>query len=127
MYKKEERDRFLAILRAKNYNISKACASFGITRMTYYEWLNDTEFAEAIAEMKEEDIDDAEDTLRLLRKGVPKRDAEGNVIGWIIRPELTATIFYLKTQGKARGYVESQELNVTGKSDGPSWWEGDDE
>lgn len=124
MYKKEDKERFADILRRKNFNVSKACQAVGISRSTFYEWMQEEDFAALIEELKEEDIDDAEETLRMLRKGVPKRDEDGNITGWIVAPQLTATIFYLKTQGKSRGYVESTELDVTTKKvDGPSWFE----
>lgn len=43
--------------------------------------------------------------------------AEGKLVGKIKAGDDTAIIFYLKTQGKARGYVERQEF--TGQDGGP--------
>lgn len=53
--------------------------------------------------------------------------AEGRLFSRIQKDDTTAIIFFLKTQGKDRGYVERQEL--TGPGDEPvrirlSWGEG---
>lgn len=112
-YTKKDKEAFLSILQKKNYNVSKACKAFGIDRGRYYVWLKEKWFAQAIEYLHEEDLDDSEETLRLLRKGVPKKDDKGNITGWIIKPEITATIFHLKTKGKSRGYVERNEnINI---------------
>lgn len=105
----------MEILAKKNYNISKACKAMGIDRTTYYLWIKEEWFEQAIADMEEADLDDSEETLRLLRKGVPKRDKDGNIIGWHIKPEPAATFFHLKTKGKKRGYIERQEFDYTGE------------
>ena len=78
--------------------ISYACESAGIARRTYYNWIEkDEKFKAAVEELSEEVIDKVES--KLLRK--------------INDEDLTAIIFYLKTKGKARGYVEMVENKVT--------------
>jgi len=82
-----------AALRAANGNQSKAAEMLGTNRSTIngyikrYEYLRDV-----IAETKESNLDIAEDKLL-------ERVKEGNI---------AAIIFFLKTQGKSRGYVEKQ-------------------
>lgn len=61
--------------------------------------------------MQEKDIDDSEDTMRILRKGIPKLNEEGKIVGWLLQPDTVANIFFLKTKGKKRGYVERQEFD----------------
>lgn len=110
-YKKDDKLRFLEILQNKNYNVSKACKEFGCDRTTYRDWKKkEPWFEQAIDDMKEADIDDAEETLRILRKGIPQKDASGKVIGWLVAPVPAATIFFLKTKGKSRGYIETTEI-----------------
>lgn len=78
--------------------ISYACDATGIARRTYYNWIErDPKFKEACDEVAESLIDKVES--KLLTK--------------INDEDLTAIIFYLKTKGKKRGYVESVEQNVT--------------
>lgn len=90
-----KKKKFLIEYEKESWHISKACENTGISRGTFYHWVNnDKEFAEAYNEVKEKDLDDTELQLK-------KLEQEGNV---------TAIIFKLKTQGKSRGYVERQEL-----------------
>ena len=85
-------------------NVTASSKATGINRCTYYEWLkSDEDFKAAIdaVEPKEVRVDIAESAL-------DKLIAEGNP---------TAIIFFLKTLGKSRGYVERQE--VTGADSQP--------
>lgn len=78
--------------------VSTTCKKCNINRKTFYEWKEkDKDFAERLAEIDEAQIDFTESQLLKLIKG----------------GDTTATIFYLKTKGKQRGYVERQE--ITGK------------
>jgi hypothetical protein len=75
--------------------VTTACKLTGVSRRTYYDWLkNDKKFAEAVEEMDEIALDFAESHLHQNIK-------EGKE---------TSTIFYLKTKGKRRGYIERTEI-----------------
>lgn len=75
--------------------VTTACKQVGISRTTYYEWINtDEEFAKNVSEIQNIALDFAESQLH-------KQIGEGST---------TATIFYLKTKGKSRGYIERQEI-----------------
>ena len=80
--------------------VSTACNSVGISRDTHYRWLKeDAEYKMKVKELKNVAIDFAESHLhQLIKKGNP-----------------AATIFFLKTIGKERGYVETTDLQVTEK------------
>lgn len=79
--------------------VTTACKSVGIGRTTHYMWLDeDPEYKAAVESISDVAIDFAESNLHKQIKG-------GNS---------TATIFYLKTKGKNRGYVERQEFDVKG-------------
>lgn len=82
--------------------VTVAAHNTGIHRDTHYNWMqSDEDYRAKVLALKEVTIDFAEAQLHKLIK-------EGNV---------AATIFFLKTQGKARGYVERQE--VTGADGAP--------
>ena len=77
--------------------VTVACKQAGIPRSTYYKWLKeDTEFAKNVRDIENIALDFAESQLHSQMR-------DGNT---------SATIFYLKTKGKKRGYVERQELDV---------------
>ena len=76
--------------------VSTACDSVGISRTTYYKYYNENkEFKHSVDSISDIALDCAESQLFELIK-------EKNV---------TAIIFYLKTKGKKRGYIEKQETN----------------
>ena len=76
-------------------NITLVAKSFGLSRMTIYNYLNKhPQLKESLADEREKMIDHVESALY-------NQALDGNT---------TAMIFFLKTQGKNRGYVERQEF-----------------
>ena len=75
--------------------VTTACKKVGIGRTTFYGWLqDDPEFAKEVDDIQNIALDYAESQLH-------KQIGKGNT---------SATIFYLKTKGKKRGYIERQEI-----------------
>ena len=95
---KDKKAKFLIAFENAFGNISMACSAIGITRQTFYLWKNkDDEFAEKVKAIEEKNIDLAETALlRNVREG-----------------KETSIIFFLKTKGKERGYVERTEADVS--------------
>ena len=78
--------------------VTVACKSANIPRSTYYKWLKEDEvFAKEVKEIENIALDFAESQLHSQIK-------DGST---------SATIFYLKTKGKKRGYVERSELDLS--------------
>lgn len=89
---------FLAAYKASFGNISAACEKANIGRGTYYRWMKtNPKFAEQVEDQNEKLIDYAES--KLLKQ--------------IMDSNITAIIFFLKTKGKKRGYIETVENDVT--------------
>lgn len=86
--------------------ISTACKQVGISRTTYYEYLKDPEFKKAVSEIEAEAVDFAESKLFELINGIQLMSKDGP---YQVPPCKTSIIFYLKTKGKHRGYVERVE------------------
>ena len=87
-----------SILKALEKNlgvVTLSCRKANIPRSTFYKWLKeDQEFAEQVKEIENVALDFAEsELLKQIQNGIP-----------------TSTIFYLKTKGKKRGYIERQEI-----------------
>lgn len=99
--------------------VSDACRMVDISRQTHYRWMEeDAEYKEAVANVDEAAIDYVESKLFELIDG-PTYEAmtEQGVVTLKDKPSAAAAIFYLKTKGKKRGYIERQEL--TGADDAP--------
>lgn len=78
--------------------VKDACDETGIGRSTHYRWIEeDAEYRDSVLDITEGIVDFAENKLRQL----------------IEEGDTTATIFFLKTKGKKRGYVERNEIEVT--------------
>ena len=79
--------------------VTVACKKADIPRSTFYKWINeDEDFAKEVKDIENIALDFAESQLH-------KQIGDDNT---------TATIFFLKTKGKRRGYVERQEITGVG-------------
>lgn len=79
--------------------VTTACQKVGVSRATFYRWLKeDTQFNSDVQAVQDVALDFAESKLF-------EQIQDGST---------AATIFYLKTKGKRRGFVERQELEHTG-------------
>ena len=88
--------------------VSTACKEVGIDRSTHYGWLKDDPiYKQSVEDISESAIDFAESKLFEKMNGVKVKRGD-NV--YKNEPSDTALIFYLKTKGKSRGYVERQEV-----------------
>ena len=78
--------------------VTYAAKAAGISRATFYQWKrDDPEFAEAVEEIEEAALDEVENVVydMILKEHNP-----------------AVTIFYLKTKGKKRGYIERREIEM---------------
>lgn len=75
--------------------VTVACKNADIPRSTFYKWLKeDEQFARDVKDIENIALDFAESHLHTQIKD----------------NSTSATIFYLKTKGKNRGYIERQEI-----------------
>ena len=77
--------------------VTTACKKVGLNRTTYYEYYKkDDKFKEACDSVLNVALDYAESSLfKQMKNGVP-----------------ASTIFYLKTKGRGRGYVDTQDIEI---------------
>lgn len=81
----------LAALKRSIGIVTSAARTVGIDRRTHTNWMNtDPDYAAAVAEIQEEALDHVEAALFQKVKDL----------------DTASIIFYLKTKGKTRGYVE---------------------
>jgi len=75
--------------------VTVACKKADVPRSTFYKWMNeDKDFYREVKDIENVALDFAESQLHKQ----------------IAADSTSATIFYLKTKGKNRGYVERQEI-----------------
>jgi len=92
--------------------VTSAAKSIGVGRTQFYTWIKeDEEFEKEVRDIENIALDFAESQLH-------KQIKDGGT---------AATIFYLKTKGKKRGYVERTETIVAAKvnldnADLPDWF-----
>jgi hypothetical protein len=81
--------------------VTDACKKAKCSRTTFYDYCEtDPEFKKRVDSVGEMALDFAESSLHnQIKDGIP-----------------TSTIFYLKTKGKKRGYVERQEIDMSGNT-----------
>jgi hypothetical protein len=81
----------------KSYGIvTVACRNVGVSRQTHYNWIrDDKEYSSAVMSISEVSLD----------------FVEGKLLSMINDGNATAAIFYLKTKGRARGYIERVDLS----------------
>lgn len=89
----ERKEKFLEALTQSGGIIATACLNSGVPRRTYYQWRDDDPvFSARVQDVIETQIDYVESKL----------------MSRIESGDTTATIFYLKTRGKNRGWTEKQ-------------------
>lgn len=80
--------------------VTPAAANVGIDPDTHYEWLRkDPKYRDEVEKLQDRALDFAESKLF-------------NIMQTNGKGATTATIFYLKTKGKKRGYIESSEIQL---------------
>jgi len=90
---------FVEVFEKNACNIKHTCQKVNIDRQTYYNWMSkNSTFKKLIHDCHEGLIDFAE--TKLMEK--------------IKDGDTTANIFFLKTKGKGRGYVEKVEQVISG-------------
>ena len=78
--------------------VTSACLETKIDRTTHYRWLKeDEEYKRGVEDIENIAIDFVESKL----------------YGNIKRGDVTSILFFLKTKGKKRGYIERQEIDHT--------------
>ena len=85
--------------------VTTACSKASVSRATHYQWLKiDPIYKQSVTDLENIALDFAESHLHdLIKEGSP-----------------AATIFFLKTKGKRRGYIETTSIEVTEKK--PLTW-----
>ena len=92
----DKKGKFLKAFENSDCNVAESCRRIKISRQTFYRWREDEDFKQSCLDIEEGLIDNAESKLQEL----------------INSKNPIAILFYLKTKGKSRGYIEKQEVEL---------------
>lgn len=67
----------------------------------------------------EKELKRAETNLKMLRDGIPIKDDDDNIIGWMEKPDRAANTFLLEKKGRHLGYGDRETKPETKKR----WYE----
>jgi hypothetical protein len=117
--------------------VETACQNAGVPRRTHYDWLKkDAKYAADVAEVDDMAIDFGESQLYKLMKGYTLPESKVFLIDHIevkggktvttkkpltvpltkhVGTDASAVIFFLKTRGKKRGYIEKTQVESENK------------
>jgi len=105
---------FLEALEFHLGNITSTCNQLGFSRTQFYQWMdNDADFKKQVDEIGEIALDFVESKLFQKIDGIHSKTDDGIV--YKKEPDTTAIIFYLKTKGRKRGYIERTEIDLNDK------------
>lgn len=135
----QQKRKLLEMLRTTLGVVETACQRTGIGRTTHYDWLKkDKKYAKEVADIEEVALDFGVTQLHKLMGGYTLPDSKVFLVDHtefkggkaivtkkplvvpLVKhhgPDASAVIFFLKSKGKKRGYVERNE--VTGKDGAP--------
>jgi hypothetical protein len=135
----QQKRKLLDMLRTTLGVVETACQRVGLSRTTHYNWLKkDKKYAAEVADIEEVALDFGVTQLHKLMGGYTLPDSKVFLVDHtefkggkavvtkkplvvpIVKhhgPDSSAVIFFLKSKGKKRGYVERNEL--TGKDGAP--------
>ena len=97
MTKKISAEKIAEVYKKKGCNITATCAALNISRRTFY---NKKEKSKTLQEL----LSEADESMLDF--------AESKLIEHINNNDITSLIFFLKTKGKKRGYIERTEHDV---------------
>lgn len=90
-------ERIVATYLKKGCNVSATCVALNMTRYTFYKWKEKSKKLNDMLKEADESVIDF---------------AESKLMEHINDGDVTSLIFFLKTKGKKRGYVERVENDV---------------
>ena len=94
-------EKVIEVIRKSRGNITAASRALGVARITMYEWINASDALQAAVHSERESFIDV---------------AETKLQSKILEGDTTSLIFFLKTQGRNRGYVERRENEISGRN-----------
>ena len=91
-------------------NLTKVAKAFGVTRTTVANWRNtDEEWRQVVHDARLKLYDDCLATAEVTALGIPARDDDGRLVGWIEKPDSQMLRYFLSSLGREDGFGDTLE------------------
>lgn len=92
-------------------NLSKVATAFGVARGTVHNWMDagGDEWKKVVQDARMRLFDDCLISGEVLARGIPEKDEEGNVIGWVEKPDGQMIRYFLSMLGRNEGFGDTAE------------------
>ena len=111
--KKPDIEQFREVLERMGGNLTQVAEVFGVHRNTVGNWANnDSTFADAVANSRKRMFDESLSAAFIVALGIPKKDTNGNIVGWVERPDGYMLRYLLSKLGKDEGFGDEQKMDV---------------
>lgn len=101
-------------------NLSSVARRLGVTRNTLTNWVTagGDEWKQVVRDARMRLFDDCLVSAEVLARGIPEKDDDGNVIGWLEKPDGQMVRYLLSTLGKEEGFGDTPETSQDKPIDG---------
>lgn len=111
--KKPTIEKFTEVLTSTGGNISQTAKILRVNRSVIYDWIkNDHRFESAVNDCRGKLLDECIAVSRIVALGIPEKDPDGKMIGWIERPDSSMLRYLLSTLGRNEGFGEHIDLKT---------------
>ena len=106
-----ELETFREVVERYRGNLTMVAKAFGVSRKTICNWYNTggDEWKHVIQDARMRLFDDCLISAEVLARGIPEKDEQGNIIGWIEKPDGQMVRYLLSTLGKNEGFGDTPE------------------
>lgn len=109
--KKPSIEKFIEVLQSTGGNLTQTAKAFGVTRTAVYKWIDgDNDFAKAVEDSRGQLLDECIVMARIVALGIPQKDSDGKIIGWVRPPDPSMLRYLLSTLGRFEGFGEHIEV-----------------
>ena len=120
--KKPTLRKFTEVVEKCGGNISSIARTFGVNRLTVYEWGKaDPDSQAVIDDQRGKILDECISISRVLARGIPIYDEQGKIIGWTERPDSGMVRYLMSTLGRKEGFGENVDITTNGGSIAPAF------
>ena len=115
-----ELEAFRSVVNECRGNLSSVARRLGVTRNTLTNWVTagGDEWKQVVRDARMRLFDDCLVSAEVLARGIPEKDDDGNVIGWLEKPDGQMVRYLLSTLGKEEGFGDTPETSQDKPIDG---------